>query len=221
MTMIKKHTTKLLILLVSVSLSSLTTANQSSGDETIFKEGQHYSVLKTPIKINKDNGEKIELIYAFNFFSPIGREFDEYFDNYSNPKAIIERRPVIWDKRLFEVAQAYYAGALLGLESEARAAIYEALSSVQNRGKYGRIFTTEDEVIKFLENLGVESSIARKQINSLALNSKLRHTYNLTLELEIEAPPTIIVNGIYKTSLRQAGTKEELVRLINWLIEKG
>ena len=60
----------------------------------------------------------------------------------------------------------------------------------------------------------------RKALNSFDVNMKVNRARNVTKNYGIDGVPAVVVNGKYRTSPAQTGSREALVKVIDQLIAR-
>lgn len=78
-----------------------------------------------------------------------------------------------------------------------------------------------DSLIKFLSTYNKSAEEVTSAINSFAVDSKFRNASLITKRSTTAGVPAIIVDGKYLTSVKLAGSKENLFNVINLLVEKA
>jgi thiol:disulfide interchange protein DsbA len=76
----------------------------------------------------------------------------------------------------------------------------------------------EDALVAFAEGHGIDGAEFRKAFNSFFVNMKVRRAEEMGKRYGIDGVPTFIVNGKYRTSPSQTGSREKMVQVIDHLI---
>ena len=65
---------------------------------------------------------------------------------------------------------------------------------------------------------GVSAEDFRNTFNSFAVNVKINNAKQMTRRYAITGVPSVIVNGKYSTSATQAGSNENIIKVMDFLI---
>lgn len=126
----------------------------------------------------------------------------------------VEHLPAVFNQRVEPHARAHYAAELLGIEDEARPAIFDAIHDE------GRALNTAPAIADFFTRFDVDREEAERTLDSFGVATKLRRARMVTRRSGIEGVPAFVVAGEYTTSLSQAGSTGRLFKVLDYLIEK-
>ncbi len=76
----------------------------------------------------------------------------------------------------------------------------------------------EDALVAFAEEQGIDGEEFRAAYNSFYTNMKVRRATEMGRRYGIDGVPAVVVNGKYRTSPSQTGSREGLVKVIDYLI---
>ncbi|MGR8919928.1 MAG: thiol:disulfide interchange protein DsbA/DsbL [Gammaproteobacteria bacterium] len=197
-----------------VAVTSLVLALAASAET--YTEGQHYEAISPPVKTTAAQG-KVEVVELFWYGCPHCFAFEPTIEKWleTKPDSIEFRRvPAIFARNWAVHARAYYAAEQLGVLDRTHSRLFEALHVKQQK-----IFT-EDQIVAFFVANGVDEQAFRDAYNSFDVDSKTRTAMTLTRQYGITGVPAMIVNGRYRSSARQTGTYENLLKLVEYLAAK-
>jgi len=111
-------------------------------------------------------------------------------------------------------ARAYYAFELLGASSKTHVAFFRALH------ERNRPLDSEDALAQFAVENGVDKAKFREAFNSFGVRVKLDKARQMNMEMGINSVPTLAVDGRYITSPTMAGGDLQMLKVVEFLIQK-
>ena len=181
-----------------------------------FLEGKHYEEIKPPLSTSAPSGQ-IEVLEFFWYGCPHCFEFEGHIAQWiKEQKSYVSfaRVPAVFSDTWFTHAKAFYAAAELGILPKSHFTLFETLH-IKGEKVY-----TEEAVINFLTNFGVNQQKVRKIFDSFATTNRARKAETLTKKVGISGVPSMVVNGRYRSSARLAGGYDKLLELVTFLAEK-
>ena len=124
------------------------------------------------------------------------------------------RVPAVLNKAWMPHARAYYVAQKLGVLDKIHVALFEALHKEQKK-----IFS-EDELEAFFVSRGIDGGEFRRIYNSHETETRMKQAYVMARNYRITGVPAFIVNGKYMTGASQAGTYEDVIKVIDQLIAR-
>jgi len=196
----------LLGMLVSVSIAVA---------EEIYEEGVHYERV-VPAQPTSTVG-KVEVLEIFWYGCPHCFRFEPYVERWLKKKpenAQFVRLPGIFRPSWEAHARAYYTAHLLGVFEKVHKPLFNALHL--EKRKIG----TEDALRDFFAGFGVDKKEFIKTYKSFAVSTRVKRAKTMTSRYGIDGVPAVIVNGKYRVSSRLTGSNAEMLKVINYLVEK-
>jgi thiol:disulfide interchange protein DsbA len=196
-----------------VSLALVIFAATASATE--FRAGEHYELITPPLPTA--NADKVEVVELFWYGCPHCFAFEPSVEEWLAHKPdYVEfvRMPAVFARQWEVHARAFYAAQQLGVLDLVHRPLFEALHLEKRR-----IFT-EDQLAEFFGEHGVSEEEFRAAFDSFDVDTRTRQAISLTRSYGISGVPSIIVNGKYRTSAQQAGTYEQLLKLVDFLADK-
>jgi thiol:disulfide interchange protein DsbA len=172
-----------------------------------------YAALKQPHP--SEGGQPVEVIQVFWYGCPDCGNLDSHIERLMDelPDEVEFRRMPAVAPRWEPHARAFYAAESLG-ELDC---FHEALGNAMQVERR-RLFS-EDDLVAFAEEAGLDAMAFRKAYRSPEVDSRVERARELTRRFGIDAVPSLIINGKYRTSLHLAGdhqtmsdTAEQLIR---------
>ncbi len=195
-------------LAVSMSLFTVTSEAQ-------FALGTHY--VQLPARQPVATGDKIEVREFFWYGCPHCYRLEPYLDRWLErlPDDVAYVRTPGVARRWLPHARAYFAFQALGVTDKVHRAFFDAIH------KEGKKLADEASIAEFLAPYGVDAAAFRKAFNSFGVKTQVQKAKQLNFRYGVDSVPTITVDGLYKTSVPQAGGPNQLIQLLDHLIAKA
>ena len=143
--------------------------------------------------------------------------FEPYIKDWKKTKpANVEfvRVPAIFRPDWEIQARAYYALSNMGVIEDLHGKIFTAINKDKKRLNNKALIT--DFVVKN----GVNREIFEKEYSSFSVDSMVRKAKKKQTAFKIQGVPSIAVNGKYLTSGSMSGSYDNLIKIMDYLIEK-
>ena len=184
--------------------------------EADFIEGGHYELLDEVQPVQ--TGENIEVVEMFWYRCPHCYRLEPYLESWLDNKpdnAELVAIPAILNENWAFHARAFYTFEALGLTQQLHGPFFDAIH------KERRPFNTVEQLADWAANQGADPGAIVSTFNSFAVNNKLNFANIMTRKYGISGVPAIIVDGKYRTSVSMAGSHDELLELIDFLVAKA
>lgn len=181
-----------------------------------WKEGVHYNEIPFPLTV--ETGKHIEVREFFWYGCPHCFHMEPTVRQWlkTKPKqAEFVRSPAVLGPSWQLGATVYFVYESLGIVDRMHRATFDAIH------KEERVFTSLDDFADFAAEHGVDRKKFLKASRSFGVQLKLKHEADLDREAGIHSVPTFVIDGKYRTDETLAGSKEKLVKLIDYLIQKA
>jgi thiol:disulfide interchange protein DsbA len=180
-----------------------------------YTEGKQYQVLANPQPTS--SADKIEVVELFWYGCPHCYHLEPYIEKWraSKPEDVeFTQMPAILGPSWELLAKAFYTMEFLGVADTLSPALFDAIHKDRKR------FTNEAAVQAFFVAHGVSEQDFKNTFNSFAVSVKINNARLMTKRYAISGVPTIIVNGKYSTSGTLAGSNENIIKVMDYLIEQ-
>jgi len=188
----------------------------ANSQEEQFIEGGHYELLSEVQPVQ--TLDKIEVVEIFWYQCPHCYRLEPYILDWlkkkpDNVEFILI--PAVLSKKGALHARMYYTLEALGLTEELHSAVFEALHTE------GKNLSTAENIADWIAKSGWDRQVVIDTFSSFAIENKLNFANVMSKKYRIRGVPAIIVDGRYRTSVSLAGGYEQLIKLINFLVEKA
>ena len=163
-------------------------------------------------------GDKVEVVELFWYRCPHCFRLEPFLVQWlENKPENVEYvpMPAVLNPDWAFHAKAYYTFEAMGLVDQLHGKFFDALH------KERKNFKTVEELAEWAAGHGADSDMFTQTFDSFAVNNKINFAQIMARKYGITGVPAIIVNGKYRTNVSMAGSHDELINLINFLIEKA
>jgi thiol:disulfide interchange protein DsbA len=179
-----------------------------------YEEGKHYKRVDQQKTIDSD---KIEVLEFFWYGCPHCYSFEPYISKWKKNKpdnVEFVRVPATFQPLWTLHARAYYAFQMLGVGERIHPKFF---SEIHNKKNYMKTF---DALAVFAQENGVERSEFIDAMNSFTIENNVRKATKLVKDYQISGVPGVAINGKYLVSASMAGSYDNMIKIMNFLIEK-
>lgn len=176
-------------------------------------EGIDYTKLARPQPT--ESGEKIEVLEVFMYNCPHCFYLEPTLEAWLATKpgnVEFRRMPAIFSARSEPHTKAYYAAELIGKIEQFHMPLFRALHDEK------KAIWDEAALVAFAESQGIDGKTFHDAYNSFFVNMRVRRARDMVKGFGIDGVPTVIVNGKYRTSPAQVGSRKKMIQVIDYLI---
>lgn len=180
-----------------------------------YEEGVQYERIGQPVPTT--TGDRIEVVEMFGYPCPHCNSFEPLLHHWTQQQpedVALVRIPVVFGRSWEPFARAYYVADLLGKVDETHQAMFDAIHLQRKR-----IRSVED-LADFYADFGVDADVFSKQYSSFAVDMKLKQGEAKARGYGITGVPSMIVAGKYRVTAASAGSHQEMLKVVSYLIEK-
>ena len=185
-----------------------------SGAEPV--EGKDYVRLKDAPPV--ETGNKIEVIEFFSYGCPHCNDLEPFLHAWAEklPADVQFRRiPVIFQERWKGLARVYYTLDALGEDMRLSPEVFKAVHA------QGLPLYQDKPFFDWAASKGLDKTKVSEIYNSFAVTSKLNRATSMAQAYNVQAVPTVIVDGKYLTSSDRVGTHAQLPAELDALVAKA
>lgn len=179
-----------------------------------YKEGTHYQRV-TPQ--STDSGDKVEVLEFFWYGCPHCYVFDPIIDEWVKnmpDNANFKRVPAVFRPEWKVHARTYYALQVMGIGEKYHSEIFKEMH--KNKKRLDKLDTMTD----FLVKQGMDKDEFTGVYNSFAVDNMVRKAIKQLQGYKISGVPAMAVGGKYVVSGKSAGSYENMIRIVDYLIKK-
>ncbi|QBQ54339.1 thiol:disulfide interchange protein DsbA/DsbL [Nitrosococcus wardiae] len=199
-----------------LSLSLLLISPWVAAADSTFTEGVHYKTVNPPLHPLQPG--KTEVVEMFWYGCPHCYRFEPLLEQWAEAQpeqvAFIRVPAVFRDSWLLH-AQAFYTAEALGVLDKVHRPLFDALHLEK------RPLKTKQEVANFFATLGVPKEDFLQTFESFAVQGKVQQAVVITRTSGITGVPAMIINGKYRTDASMAGSFEDMLKVVDYLIAQG
>ena len=204
---------KRLALQVVGILAALVLASASAAD---LVEGKEYVRLKIPHAV--DTGKKIEVIEFFSYGCPHCNDLEPYLQAWVKtlpPDVQFRRVPVMFQDRWKALARDYYTLEALGEDLRLSPDLFKAVHVS------GLPLYQEKSFVDWAATKGLDRAKVADTYNSFGVDSKMKRASVLAQEYNVQAVPTLVVDGKFVTLSDKVGGHAAMPAALDTLIAKA
>jgi len=180
-----------------------------------FIEGTHFKEVR---KAEPSEG-KITVTEVFWYGCPHCYAFDPSVEEWKEDLAEdveFERLPTALGRASGRIhVKAYFTAQALGVAESVHKAMFAAIH------EKGQRLTSEAEISKVFEAVGVPPEDFTKAFNSFSVEGSTRRAERRIADLGIHSVPTVVVDGRWEVGAAMAGSFPTMIRIIDFLVAKA
>ena len=179
-------------------------------------EGKNYERLKNPQPV--ETGKKIEVIEFFSYGCPHCAALEPYLDAWlakQPPDVAFRRVPVMFQQRWIALAKIYYTLDALGVENKLSPDVFKAIHGA------GTPLWDTKPFLDWAASKGLDRKKVEEVFTSFAVDGKVKRAMQLAQQYQIQAVPTVVVDGKFVTSSDRVGTHANLPAALDELVAKA
>ena len=176
-----------------------------------YLEGQQYTRLPTAIPLSS-LGDRISA-WVFYMWSCLHcYEFEALLDEWVSANSEFEveivRVPVQWNALSVLHARAFYTAEALGVSDQINDAFFRAIH------EDGRLLDTVSDIESVFGSAGIDSSMFGETFESAAIDDRMAAFRQIARQIQIDAVPAIVIDGVYKTTPATAGSAAAMLEVV-------
>lgn len=180
-----------------------------------FEEGAAYEkVVPAQPTAHQD---QVEVVEVFWYGCPHCHRFQPYLERWLDEHSEgidYVRLPAVLRESWAIHARAYYTAEALGVVDKIHADLFDAIHNDNRR------IDTEESLMAFFAERGVDEEAFRRTFHSFAVDSKIRRARLLTRRYGVSGTPAVVVNGKFRTGPVMAGSYDNLTTIMSYLVSE-
>lgn len=182
-----------------------------------YQQGQHYAEAGKEMPRN-NNSQKVQVVELFSYSCPHCFRLDPQVSEWKQtlPDNVeFKLVPAIFRDSWLQLARVFYAAEQTGDLEMLHPKLFHAIHVEKRR------LNTEDELLDFVEEQGVDREAFAKQMNSFVVQTQVKKALVMSQTSGITGVPAMIVDGKYRTDAPQAGSLEDMLDVVDHLVVKA
>lgn len=182
-----------------------------------FIEGTHFQRIDVPVPTGIEEG-RVEVVEVFSYLCIHCYSFDPLLSRWEaeRPEDVeFNRVPAVFSQDWALLAQAFYTARALGVTQEMHGPLFEAL--------HVRRLDLRDTAVManlFATSAGVPEADFQRAFTSFSTKSRVMQGDAKTRAYGVTGVPTMIVDGKYRVDARMAGSNEQMLEVVDFLVER-
>ncbi len=181
-----------------------------------WQEGEHYERLEAEVTTSSSD-EGIEVVEVFWYGCPHCYSLKPLVEAWEKdlPEDVnFVLLPAALGRNWEPHAYAFYASKALDAHDKTHDALFDALARDR------RQLDSASALADFLEEHGVDREAFIKAYNSFGVKARVQRAQSVIRGARISGVPAMIVAGKYKTSASLAGSHEDMLKVVDYLVEQ-
>jgi len=206
---------KRLLLTLPLLVLSLSCAASEEPAALEYEAGKHYDVISPAVRTS--NPDKITVTEFFWYGCGHCYNFEPLIQAWKKelPEDVeFTAMPAMWRENMVLHAQAFYAAQALGVLDKLHPALFQAMNVDRNP------LNSEDDIEALFVANGVSAEDFHKAYSSFGVSSQVRQANSTARTAKLTGTPALMVNGKYFISSRKAGSQSEMLKVVDYLVEK-
>jgi protein dithiol oxidoreductase (disulfide-forming) len=179
-------------------------------------EGKEYSRMKVPHAV--ESGKKIEVIEFFSYGCPHCNDLEPYLQTWVKtipPDVQFRRVPVMFQDRWKPLAKVYYTLEAMGEDMRLSPEVFKAVHVT------GTPLYQDKAFFDWAASKGLDRAKVVETYNSFGVDSKLKRAMVVAQEYNVQAVPTVVVDGKFVTLSDRIGGHAAMPAAIDALVAKA
>jgi len=179
-------------------------------------EGKEYSRIKVPHAV--ESGKKIEVIEFFSYGCPHCNDLEPYLQTWVKtipPDVQFRRVPVMFQDRWKPLAKVYYTLEAMGEDMRLSPEVFKAVHVT------GTPLYQDKAFFDWAASKGLDRAKVVETYNSFGVDSKLKRAMVVAQEYNVQAVPTVVVDGKFVTLSDRIGGHAAMPAAIDALVAKA
>lgn len=201
---------------VAAASSSFAAEPTTSVSPMKWQEGTSYFLVEPPQPTA--SGSKVEVLEVFSYacvhcahFQPTADRIKTELPDYAS----FSYMPAIFSPQWEPFARAFYTAQSLGVLDKTHQPLFDAIHTEH------KPLSDIGALAGFYATYGVDPAKFDAASKSFEVESKIARSLAMVPKYGIDGTPSIIVNGKYRLSRGSAGSDEQVVELVKYLVDKA
>ena len=181
-----------------------------------YVEGVHYEAISVPV--NTGLTGQVEVVEVFGYLCIHCYSFDPMLGRWEQTKPAgveFKRVPAVFSSDWSLMAQAFYTAETLGVGDQMHEPLFEAIH-------IDRLDIRDERLLAelFAKHANVSALDFSKAYSAFSVKSRVQQARAKGSAYGITGVPTMVVNGKYRVDGRMAGSNEDMLKVVDFLVAK-
>ena len=181
-----------------------------------YVEGVHYEAISVPVSTGLT--DQVEVVEVFGYLCIHCYSFDPMLGRWEQTKPAgveFKRVPAVFSSDWSLMAQAFYTAETLGVGDQMHEPLFEAIH-------IDRLDIRDERLLAelFAEHANVSALDFSKAYSAFSVKSRVQQARAKGSAYGITGVPTMVVNGKYRVDGRMAGSNEDMLKVVDFLVAK-
>lgn len=186
-----------------------------TGTDGDYMQGVEYEIIN-PAQPT-ETGNKVEVVELFWYGCPHCYRFEPHLAKWLKnipPNASFRRMPAIFRSSWDIHARAFYTAEALGVVDKIHSPLFHAMHSERKK------MNTKEALREFFGKYGVKAKDFDDTFDSFSINAKVQRSRVMSRRYGIQGVPSVVVNGKYRVNGTSAGGNQNIMKVVDYLIQK-
>ena len=181
-----------------------------------WQENKNYFLVEPPQPTA--SGGKVEVLEVFSYacvhcahFQPVADKIKKSLPSYAEYSYM----PAIFNAQWQPFARAFYTAQSMGVLDKTHTALFEAIHAEK------KPVNDMNSLAAWYGEHGVDQAKFLSTSTSFEVESKMARSLAMVPKYGIDGTPSIIVDGKFRLSRNSAGTDEDMMELVAYLVDKA
>lgn len=187
--------------------------NWLSGNDS-YDEGIEYIKITPSVKASN---KKVEVKELFWYYCPHCFTIDDKVSEWKSKQTDdveFVRQPAVFSKQWMSGSDFFYIMKDLGVLEKLHKRLFNEIHVKNNQ------LETTNDFLKWLIRNGVPAERTKQYKKSFAIKVKTNQARRITPKYQIKGVPTFIVDGKYRVSSTEAGSQDDIFKVLDYLVNK-
>jgi len=212
-----------LILGLSLALGACADDAPDAVTQPTYVDGKDYLSMTVPVPTIAP-ADKVEVTEVFRFGCPHCYHFESVLAEWNKTRSpLIDfiHNPVVWDDVTARRATLYYVGQALKIGDETSAAIFKSIHEAADpRTASTQALMKDDDALDMFVSLGADRDKAAKLLTNSTIKYRVNQADSRARAFAIQGTPEMFVDGRYRVTADLAGTQEQMLKVVDFLVDK-
>jgi thiol:disulfide interchange protein DsbA len=180
-----------------------------------YTEGKDYQAITPTVRTS--DASKIEVTEVFAYSCPHCFHFEPLVSVWEKKQPAdvkFVQMHAMWNPQMEPMMRGFYTMQVLKLQAKAHLAAFNVIHLEH------KTLNNAEQWANFLSLYGVDKDKILKTYDSFGVSSLIKQADARQRSFKISGTPEMVVDGKYRVSSREAGSQEDMLKVVDFLIAK-